>query len=712
MRTHSSALLLALVGFTACQPDDFVNPVDDNTGTPPADATQVYAFDAASSPRFLDANLEATIAPTAVFTVADGVLVPMPVNGALPDSAGESANLQDGVGFGTYSNPDQLGAGVDWASADPFKATVTATVVVNNPGDQIEICRSFATNCATVIFDPLDSGSGVGVVVLNVAANLPDTEIGEIAAGVSAAIRASGDEGMTIAVTDESAIVVPFLATAGTPFTFSWSTERGAIEGSLDYTVSINGTELKSLNTAELLASSIVKDHGVALISSVPLNVTGVSVSYGYEYNGINGDFTPRLLSNPVVIDGDLRLSAWSEFSPLKVFPTEDPAFAITGTSLSGRVGEPHAVVFGDGVYGTIDEPAAAGARTFIYSTEFDGDDFAGTPLAGLVDQGGTGGGFFPSPSFCYSQILPLVDAQVRAGVKAEVHRAMYGAIANGVLSVDGPLQLLVPALNANFGQSLTYTAVGNIGQGNIAGYVAIGTDYADHNIDTNITTSCDDTYSVTLTNSVSTTFVAQFNAFIAALEANNFQIRDALIGAHQITLQNYIDFKTLQAGLTSPPGVKDGVYEGDGSTECELDEFPILCEGYDCNVAVVTSDVINGTDFSGFNDLAPVPGLAAACEWGVPPTPAVGAITATVTGDPDSDHPAYAAQAAVAATPPVRETAAASMNDLVMGLFGEFTKTVFGPTIPASNFSLKLTVGDPSSGTGPAVASIVITND
>ncbi|HWN66045.1 MAG TPA: hypothetical protein VNM90_00330, partial [Haliangium sp.] len=57
----------------------------------------------------------------------------------------------------------------------------------------------------------------------------------------------------------------------------------------------------------------------------------------------------------------------------------------------------------------------------------------------------------------------------------------------------------------------------------------------------------------------------------------------------------------------------------------------------------------------------------------------------------------------------PVREQAASQLNSLIMGIFGNFIGQVFGPTVPASNFSLSMEVGDPASTNPPAVGSIVI---
>ena len=227
MKSKLIACCLVGLAASACQPSDYIDPEDDLTGTSPE--AQIFKFDAETSQRFLGANLQVTNALQAEYTIvgAQGarVLVPVQVAGAFPDSAGADADLQGGVGFGTYPNRDRNSS--VWTE-DSFASNLKAEVVLSQPGDALKFCRSFATTCATVQLTP-----NGGLVVLTLAARIPDTEIGEIAPGVSASIRGTGANGLTIAVADPTVVARPAAVTAGTPFTFEWSIARGAAEGSI-----------------------------------------------------------------------------------------------------------------------------------------------------------------------------------------------------------------------------------------------------------------------------------------------------------------------------------------------------------------------------------------------------------------------------------------------------------------------------------------------
>jgi hypothetical protein len=706
----SKLLACCLIGLaaSACALD---NPTDDRTGTPPRPATEIFNYSAADSPRFLNANLEASNALQAEFTVVNDVLVPMQAGGAFPDSAGADADLLADVGFGTYANPDRGAA--DW-TAGSFQSVLKAEVTLNNPGDAVKFCRSFATTCVTAQM----AADGSGLVVLTLAANVPDTEVGEIAPGVSASIRGTGENGLTIAVTDPTVVARPFAVTAGTPFVLEWTIARGPNTGlpegagAIQYSVSVEGTELASGDTLGALAGSITKTGGVAMMFDQPVvpNPLG-RVDFSYSFQGRTGDF-----SDPFEIEGtDIDLSPQFGLgaAPLYLYPTLN-----LGLNLLTLGGDPtlaHPVQPSDAVLGAILDTQLPGVvpQTAIYSETFNGDDFADTNGEGFFDQGVPGGGFYPSPAFCYSQIYPMLDAQVRAGARKEVHRQMYATIANGVALVDAGLPGLAAALVNNFGRTeITYTPVG------ADGAIVIGTDYADSNVDTNITTEVDNTYTVMLNQTTSQTFRDQFNAIIAALEDNDNQILNALIGAGQFSQAQYLGFKRLQAGLNAPNGVKDGKVDDNGQPV--EDDPPSVCKGYECQVEEVISDMINGTDLSGENpddetlpgDEIPPPILARACLWGLPGAPAVDATPPSLSGDLENDAPAYAAVPAQPALVPVREQAATQVNSLIMGIFGNFIGQVFGPTVPASNFSLSMEVGDAASGSAPAVSSIVISRE
>lgn len=707
----SKLIACCLIGLAAsgCGVAD---PSDDNTGIAPGE--QIFKFDAETSRSFLNEELGASNALQAEFTVVGEagarLLVPVQVAGEFPESAGADADLQGGVGFGTYPNNRNETA---WEE-DAFASTLTASLVLTKPGDAIKFCRSFATTCVNVQLTPQG-----GLAVLTLAANVPDTEIGEIAPGVSAAIRGTGADGLTIALADPTVLARPFDVTAGSPVTLEWRIARGAMAGSIKYSVSINGTELASGDTASALATSIVKQGGVAM--QYELGIGGqvkTEVDYSYSFNGFTGNFEDPFAED---FEVDVAVSPQAGLSalPLLVYPTLNPGIPIL--SLDGQAGSPYSPSDADAVLGAIAGAPASGAPVTVVSAAFNGDDFADTALAGAVDQGITGGGFYPSPAFCYAQIFPLVNTQVRAGVRKEVHRAMYALIANGVAQADPALAQLSAALQEQPfneppfnvpAEQVQYTQIGDA-----AGYITIGTDYADSNVDTNITTSVEATYEVMLGQAVSQTFRDQFNSIIGVMEANDNAIRDALIGAGALTAEQFADLKRLQIGLTTPSGVKDGKVDLATGTPVLDDPAAGICEGYDCNVAVVFADKINGTDNSGRNTPTdplekgnPAPLLAHVCLWGQPAAPAQDATPATLTGSPDDDAPAYDAVPAQPAVPPVREQAAAQLNQLVMGIYGNFITQVFGPPVPASNFSMSMQVGDTAGGTAPGVRSIVIT--
>jgi hypothetical protein len=647
MKSKRFAYCLIGLALGACGVD---NPIDPDTGKEPPPATEIFRYEATDSPRFLNANLEASNALQASFTVVNDVLVPMQEGGAFPDSAGADADLLAGVGFGTYPNRDRGAA--DWTEGT-FQSVLKADVVLNQPGDAVKFCRSFATTCVTAQMTP----DGQGLIVLTLAANVPDTEIGQIASGVSAAIRGTGDNGLTIAVTDPTVVARPFAATAGTPFTLEWSVARGPNAGlpegagSISYAVSVDGAELASGDTLNALAGSITKTGGVAMMFDQPVvpNQLG-AIDYSYEFDGNTGEFDDGDYFEDVNLSPQLDLG----FSPLYVYPTLNPGVDLL--TLSGDPTLGHPVQPTDGVIGALIEPPGSGPQTKVYSAAFNGDDFAGTPDEGEVDQATQGGGFYPSPAFCYAQIYPQVLPQVQAGVRKEIHRQMYAQIATGIAQADSQLA----------GQP-GYTDLA------LADFITIGTDYADNNVDANITTSEDDNYTVTLTQPVSLTFVAQLTAVVAALGDS----------APPELLQ-------LLGGLTTPPGKR---------------------ETYEANVEAVLKDRINGTNNTGTNPGKTPPLLAATCVWGQPAKPEILAVDAVLVPDTDfnNDAPASPAVPAQPAIPPVREQAAAQINSLIMGIYGNFIGQVFGPTVPASNFSLSMEVGDPASGAAPAVSSIVI---
>ncbi len=693
MRSTLSFLGIAALALTGCQPEGYVDPVDNVTGHPPRAQGVIYTFDAARSAPFLDANLRASNAVSGTFASDGTVIAPLRVDGAFPAQVGADANLREGVGFGTYANPDYRGAGVTWAEADPFRSVLTATLDLGDEGNGVTFCRSFATTCVTLLADPLGLGANVAVVTL--AANAPDTDIGEISAGVSAAIRGTGANGLSIALADPSVVALAFLPSG--EITLDWTVERGAAPGSLDWSVAINGAELGSGNTATDLAAAIVKERGVALVFDTPLGAsTSTWLHTSYTFDGQAAYWFEAPLGFGVDLSPLPRLG----HAPLYVYATNDSQWAV-GTD-SGNEGAAHAVQLQDGIVGAVTQAGGAAGQHIVWSTRFDGDDFEDTPYEGLVDQGIEGGGFYPSPSFCYAQVLPQLQATVAAGVRAEVHRVLYASVANAAAGFDAPLVSIVSGLNTNFGTTLTFTPLGSA-----AAYIALGTEYADGNVDAMITTSAEASFTPTLTETTSQTYAGQLLAIFGALNVTvEGTPRWQLLG---MQAGQYAQFAGLTGLLNFPRGVQDGVFDG---TTAHLDVWPpfgiATCQGTDCRTAWIVDDIARGTNTSDRNPSEGVPGLAATCQWGRPGVPAVDAVDATLTGDLNEDHPAYAAVAATAPVVPVREQASPSINTLVMGIYGNFITAAFGPTVPASNFSMSMTI-DAEATTPPTLSTLQI---
>ena len=395
----------------------------------------------------------------------------------------------------------------------------------------------------------------------------------------------------------------------------------------------MDGTELASGDTAGALAGSIVKEGGVAL-QFTPAGEVKTEVDYSYTYEGEAPEFDfSNVFGTGVAMSPQPGLA----FAPLAVYPTLDPGYELL--TLTGEAGAPHSVQAEDGVIGAIAAAPGAQAQVTLYSTAFNGDDFAETPLAGAVDQGIAGGGFYPSPALCYSQVLLAVKAQVAAAAPAGARQKMQAGIAGGLTATDLSLRALTLPVEV-------YTPL------EAADIDTIAADYADNNADVSIATSEAATYTAVLMQPVSQLFVQQIGAI---LESQGDEPDPALLGFYTV--------------MTTPNGTKETFEAG---IELALKDRILVQDESETNPAP-TPDTR-------------VPVLAAGCLWGAPPAG---------EGQP--------------ATAPAREQAAAQINALVMGVYGNFISQVFGPTVPASNFSMSMAIGDTESGTAPAVSSIVI---
>ena len=678
-------------------------PEDNITGNEPFPDV-IFEIHADDAPSFMDANLDTSNSLQASYVVHEGRIMPSKVDGAYPAMVGADANLLQGVGFGVYPNAEYTGGGGTWEDASEFRSVLTAEVSLSGPGDVVRFCRTTGATCVEAVYGyGPDAFTGVE---LTLAANLPDTDVGEVLDGISAGIFGTGDAGLTVGLGHPERVRAAVDFEPDQLFTLEWVVQRGDTAGSLQYAVAVDGEGLLSGSALEDLTEDIVLDHGVVMEFVAPESIDSAGgLDMAYEIYGGEGDFG-NVLGTPV----DASPLPDMANAPVYLYPTFDPDFELL--TYLGEEGEPHVLQFADGVVGGSDTRCNPGGEARIWSLAFDGDDFEGTAMEGLVDQGGTGGGFYPSAPFCYSQIYPLVREQVEAGLRATLHQMMYANLANGVASADGSLPDLADGLSGiPFYYDVSYTPLGDLDNGDIEAYAAIGTDFADLNVDTYATTPHTEAWQVQWTDSRATTFVAELEALIDALDANWGAALEALILLGQMTEEDYDNLVQLHEAMTWTRGMKDGVADALGF-EYPDDMTPpfeaATCQGYDCLLEWTFQDVMLGTNHSGNNPDAP-PGLAAVCLWGLAPSDEVPAQPATVTGDSIHDHPAYDAVPADPGMAPVREQAAESINELVVTMFTEFHLEAFGTAVPAANFSVSMEVGNPDARTAPAFREIVI---
>jgi len=657
--TIASPFLALLAGCVG----DHVNPQDDPTGNEPSPDV-IFEIYADSAPEFLDANLERSNNLEAVYVVREGRIEPARVDGAFPTDVGADADLLDGVGFGTYVSPDYTGPGVEWEDADPFRSLLVAEVSLRGPGDAIRFCRTTGATCAALLhgYGP----DGFTGVELTLAANLPDTDAGEVMEGISAGIHGTGDAGLTVGLSHPNRIRAALDLVPGRDYELNWGVRRDSTPGSLEYAVAVDGVPQLWGTTAEGIASDITREQGVTLEFVTEEAIDGeVGVDYGYEVYGEYGDFTDCLGTS---VDASPQPGLAN--APLYLYPTHDPDYELL--TYPGVEGAPHELQFADGIVGGSDTQCGPGGTARVWSVAFNGDDFAGTPYAGALDQGDSGGGFYPSVPFCYSQIYPTVREQVVDGFRETVHQRMYANMANGLASADASLPDLADGLSGfPFYYDVSYTPLGDYDGGDIEAYVTLGTDFADSNVDAYMNTSAHDAWDVLWTDSRGSNFASELGDLIDALDANWGVALESLILLGQMTEEDYDDLVMLHEAVTETRGGMDGVY-GDSGVEIDDMTPPFhasTCQGFDCLLEWTFQDVLNGTNNSGNNPDAP-PALATVCLWGLAPADEIPASAATLTGDYDNDHPAYDAIPADPGMAPVREQAAESRPPDMGGRF------------------------------------------
>ncbi len=679
------------------------DPQDDITGTEPFPDVifQIHADDA---PAFMDANLATSNSLQASYVVNEGRIMPAKVDGAYPAVVGADANLLEGVGFGIYPNPEYTAGGGSWEDASGYRSVLTAEVSLRGAGDLVRFCRTTGATCVEVKYEHgSDAFTGVELVL---AANLPDTDAGEVLDGISAGIFGTGDAGLTVGLNHPQRVRHALDLAPNELITLEWVIQRAGTEGSLQYAVAVDGETLLTGSALEDLLEDIVLDRGVLMEFTAPESIDSAGgLDMAYTIYGGEGVFD-NLLGTPV------NASPLPDMAnaPVYLYPTFDPDFELL--TYLGVEGEPHVLQFSDGVVGGSDTQCNPGGDARIWSLAFDGDDFEGTGMEGLVDQGGEGGGFYPSAPFCYSQIYPLVRELVEDNLRSTLHQMMYANLANGVASADGSLPALADGLAGfPFYYDVSYTPLGDLDGGDIEAFAAIGTDFADLNVDTYATTPHTEVWEVQWTDSRATTFVAELEALIDALDANWGAALEALILLGEMSEEDYDNLVQLHEAMTWTRGMKDGVADALGFEYPDDMNPPFeaaTCQGYDCLLEWTFQDVMLGTNRSGNNPDAP-PALATVCLWGLSPSDEVPAQPAIVTGDPINDHPAYDAIPADPGMAPVREQAAESINELVATMYTEFHLEAFGTAVPAANFSVSMEVGDPDGRTAPAFQSIVI---
>ncbi len=703
MRTIITISAVSVVLLTGCV-EDHVNPQDEPTGWAPSHDV-IYEIYADSAPQYLDANLERANSMTAIYVTQGGRILPSQVDGAFPADVGSDADLAGGIGFGTYVSPEYNGPGVDWTQADPFRHVLTAEVSLGGPGDAIRFCRTTGGTCASLLYrHGPDEFTGVE---LTAAAILPDTDAGEVMEGISAGVHDTGDAGLTIGLTWPDTVRQALELAPGQDYEFGWGVRRDAVVGSLEYAVSVDSEALLWGTTAEGIASDISREQGVTLefVTTAAIEAEA-GVDYGYEVYGEYGDFTD-------ILGTDVHASPQPGLAnaPAYLYPTLDPDFELL--TYQGVEGVAHELQFADGILGGSDTSCGPGGAARVWSVAFNGDDFVGTEYMHAIDQGGDGGGFYPSVPFCYSQIYPTVREQVETGLRHTIHQRMYANMANGLASADASLPDLADGLSGfPFYYDVSYTPLGDYDGGDTEAYITLGTDFADSNVDAFLTTSAYDAFVVQWADSRGTQFADELGALIDALEANWGVALEGLILLGQMTEEDYADLLTLHESVTATRGMADGARDENGDVVYDDMNPPFAaetCQGADCLLEWTFQDVLLGTNESG-NNPDPVPALAAVCLWGLAPSDEAPASPATLTGDYDNDHPAYDAIPADPGMAPVREQAAESINELIATMYGEFHIQAFGTAVPASNFSVAMEVGDPDGTASPAFRSIVIT--
>lgn len=252
-----TSAILAGFFFIGCVSDDFTDPANVDTKTGDA-GKNVSSFSWSLTPtgsyydKYLNAKTTSSAAGTGGFMVSSSKLYPLKDNSSSPVSYAASAGAEPDMAtsssnaFALISNDTYGGS---WA-AGKNSATFTAKFTFTENGDSIKVCRTAATTCLTVTA----TGDGAATVSMTAAANLPNnTNLGELTTNVYGKILDAGNAGLTIAV---NTLVETGVTTSayGSETTLTWTLSQASTEGSLKYSVGINGTTL----TGGLAASDFV----------------------------------------------------------------------------------------------------------------------------------------------------------------------------------------------------------------------------------------------------------------------------------------------------------------------------------------------------------------------------------------------------------------------------------------------------------------------
>lgn len=266
----SGLLVLTVSG---CQDlSQFTEPSGDPvTGNSPTSGQYFQLAAGANAPLFLNENLAAANLTSAVYQKNNieglGVVyTPLAAQwdsdakdgaGAFvyPELSGEAADIQNGIGFANWPNPQFGQSEATWQDAGN-QSRISARLFFQSFGDAVEVCRSVEGFCLTATLAG-DSDSPRLDLSLTARVLIPEgTDLGNLSdSGVYGNITGT-DEGLAITVAE----VTESLDNAVSPgefFTLTWQSSQRTPEedeptGDLSFSVSVNGETVANFNEVGL----------------------------------------------------------------------------------------------------------------------------------------------------------------------------------------------------------------------------------------------------------------------------------------------------------------------------------------------------------------------------------------------------------------------------------------------------------------------------